>query len=305
MEVYLVFGGKTGWIGQIMVSMLKAKGKVVHIAESRLEDREACAREIDGCKATHVVNCAGLTGRPNVDWCEDHKQDVLRVNVMGTLSLLDLCETRGIHITNFATGCIYNYDATHTEGGKPFKEEDAPNYIGSYYSRTKAWVDGASDEYKHALTLRLRMPISDDLNPRSFITKISAYARVINSQNSVTVLTDLLPVAIAMMEAKVTGKYNFTNPGTVSHNECLEFYKKYVDNNFWWENFTEAEQSKILKAGRCNNYLDTTKLEETAAKLGFPHLPDAKTGVRDSMIRLKADADKRGEVIAPRKAPKA
>jgi hypothetical protein len=54
---------------------------------------------------------------------------------MGTLSLLDLCEvgldsiagptasldkastlqTRGIHITNFATGCIYNYDATHVE----------------------------------------------------------------------------------------------------------------------------------------------------------------------------------------------
>ena len=40
-------------------------------------------------------------------------------------------------------------------------------------------VDKLSPEFKHALTLRLRMPISDDLNPRNFITKISAYAHVV------------------------------------------------------------------------------------------------------------------------------
>ena len=55
-------------------------------------------------KPTHIVNCAGLTGRPNVDWCEDHKDEVIRVNVVGTLALLDAAETRGIHVTNFATG---------------------------------------------------------------------------------------------------------------------------------------------------------------------------------------------------------
>lgn len=27
-------------------------------------------------KPTHVLNAAGLTGRPNVDWCEDHKVGV-------------------------------------------------------------------------------------------------------------------------------------------------------------------------------------------------------------------------------------
>jgi hypothetical protein len=34
------------------------------------------------------------------------------------------------------------------------------------------------DTYKNVLILRVRMPISDDLNPRNFITKISRYARV-------------------------------------------------------------------------------------------------------------------------------
>ncbi len=41
------------------------------------------------------------TGRPNVDWCEDHKEEVLRTNVIGTMSLADLCQQKGIHVTNF------------------------------------------------------------------------------------------------------------------------------------------------------------------------------------------------------------
>ena len=50
------------------------------------------------------------------------------------------------------------------------------------------WVDKLAPVYAHALTLRLRMPISDDLNPRNFVTKITAYAHVIDVPNSVTVL---------------------------------------------------------------------------------------------------------------------
>ena len=37
----------------------------------------------------------------------------MRVNVVGTLSLADLCSVRGIHMTLFATGCIYEYDEAH------------------------------------------------------------------------------------------------------------------------------------------------------------------------------------------------
>ena len=102
----LVFGGHSGWIGQKMVSLLRARGCTVAVAESRLEHIQDVAAEVDRVRPSHVVNCAGLTGRPNVDWCEDHKQEVIRVNVVGTLGLLDACEARGIHCTNFATGCV-------------------------------------------------------------------------------------------------------------------------------------------------------------------------------------------------------
>jgi 3,5-epimerase/4-reductase len=103
-ERYLIFGGTTGWIGQKLVALLRGAGKDVVCAASRLDRPADVEAELDAVRPTRVLNAAGLTGRPNVDWCEDHKDEVIRVNVIGTLALLDACERRGIHVTNFATG---------------------------------------------------------------------------------------------------------------------------------------------------------------------------------------------------------
>ncbi len=55
------------------------------------------------------------------------------------LNLADVCFQRNIHLTTYATGCIFHYDKDFPEGsGKGFKEEDTPNFTGSYYSYTKA-----------------------------------------------------------------------------------------------------------------------------------------------------------------------
>ena len=99
------------------------------------------------------------------------------------------------------------------------------------------------------------MPLSDDLAPRNFITKITKYAKVVNVPNSMTVLHELLPISIKMTERGLKGVYNFTNPGAISHNEILTLYKQYIDPNFTWVNFSLEEQAKILKAGRSNNLL--------------------------------------------------
>ena len=64
--------------------------------------------------------------------------EVIRVNVLGMLNLADLCEQRQIHLTTYATGCIFHYDDDFPEGsGKGFTEDDKPNFFGSYYSKTK------------------------------------------------------------------------------------------------------------------------------------------------------------------------
>ena len=49
------------------------------------------------------------------------------------------------------------------------------------------------------------MPLSDDLSHRNFITKIVKYDRVVNVPNSMTVLTEMLPVSLIMAERKLTG----------------------------------------------------------------------------------------------------
>lgn len=37
---FLVYGGKTGWIGQQLIKLLQEKGEKVIAAESRMENRE-------------------------------------------------------------------------------------------------------------------------------------------------------------------------------------------------------------------------------------------------------------------------
>lgn len=55
-------------------------------------------------KPTHVINAAGVTGRPNVDWCETNKIETIRSNVIGCLTLADVCLQQGLHMTYFGTG---------------------------------------------------------------------------------------------------------------------------------------------------------------------------------------------------------
>jgi len=236
-------------------------GMECFLAESRIENRADVEAELDQIKPSHVLMSAGITGRPNIDWCEDHKPETIRVNVIGTLNVADLCMTKGIHCTIYATGCIFEYDEKHPMGsGIGFTEEDFPNFAKSFYSETKGYMEQMLKCYPNCLTLRVRMPISDDLIHRNFVTKIVKYERVVNIPNSMTVLTEMLPASLAMAQKGLTGVYNFTNPGVISHNEVLDLYTKYIDPTYTYSNFTVKEQAKVIKAGRSNNELDTTKL---------------------------------------------
>jgi len=109
-----------------------------------MQNREAVLAEIQRVKPTHILNCAGCTGRPNVDWCEDNKEETIRSNVIGTLNLADLAYLEKIHLTVFATGCIYTYDEKHPIGGPGYLETDKANFDGSFYSETKAHVEEVS-----------------------------------------------------------------------------------------------------------------------------------------------------------------
>lgn len=137
---FLIYG-KTGWIGGMLGKLCKEGGIVFEYGKGRLEDGKSLLEDIRRVRPSHVFNAAGVTGRPNVDWCESHKVETIRTNVVGTLTLADVCRDQGLLMVNFATGCIFEYDRGHPLGsGIGFKEEDKPNFIGSFYSKTKAMV---------------------------------------------------------------------------------------------------------------------------------------------------------------------
>ena len=129
------------------------------------------------------------------------------------------------------------------------------------------------------------MPISDDLHHRSLVTKITKYEKVVNIPNSMTVLTDMLPIAVELARNNYVGKYNFTNPGSISHNEILTMYRDYIDPKFQWKNFTLEEHNTVVVAKRSNNELDSTKLEKACKDLGLAVLPihDAMRGCFERM----------------------
>ncbi|EWZ30417.1 uncharacterized protein FOBCDRAFT_208796 [Fusarium oxysporum Fo47] len=251
---FLIWGGH-GWIAGLLKDLLHHQGKEVYTTTIRMEDRDDVAKALEVFKPTHVLNAAGCTGRPNVDWCEDNKAQT--------------------------------YDEGHPIGGPGFKETDAPNFDGSFYSMTKAHVEPILASFKNVLILRLRMPVSDDLNPRNFVTKISKYEFVVDIPNSNTILHDLLPASIILAENKDTGVYNFTNPGAISHNEVLGLFKEIVRPRFTWENFSIEDQTRVIKAGRSNCQLDTAKLVKKM--MGYGHeIPEVHEAYRQCFERMKA-----------------
>lgn len=130
------------------------------------------------------------------------------------------------------------------------------------------------------------MPVSDDLHPRNFVTKISKYDHVVDIPNSNTILTDLLPASILLAEHGDVGVYNFTNPGAISHNEVLALFRDIVRPSFTWKNFTLEEQAKVIKAGRSNCKLDTTKLVSKLQAYNY-EIPNIHEAYRNCFERMK------------------
>lgn len=58
-----------------------------------------------------MLNSAGVTGRPNVDWCDLHKPETIRANVVGTLNLAVSTQSVRQLSTNMTIGTV---TVTHT-----------------------------------------------------------------------------------------------------------------------------------------------------------------------------------------------
>jgi 3,5-epimerase/4-reductase len=275
MRVYLV--GHKGWIGQMIQKYCEKISIQVVTSDFRGESQEILS-DIQSQNVTHVFCCLGRThGEWNgktyttIDYLQNPEtlHQNINDNLYVPLRLSNFCERNNIHFTYLGTGCIYSY----SEEKNIFHEDDVPNFFGSNYSIVKGFTNLLMKDTQ-SLHLKIRMPITSENHPRNFITKITNYEKVCSIPNSMSVLDELIPLAVHMMKENVKGTFNLTNPGVICHNEILEMYRDLVNPSFVWKNFTMEEQDKILLSKRSNNHLDTTLLENIYDKLvqKYPYL---------------------------------
>jgi 3,5-epimerase/4-reductase len=289
----LLIYGSNGWIGSQFIELLNSKNISYIQGKSRTDNYDTLIKEIEDFKPTHIVSFIGRThgkisdkNYTTIDYLEQEGKlyENIRDNLYSPLLLAKISTDLNIHYTYLGTGCIFNYDNEHPYGIEQngFTENDKANFFGSSYSTVKGFTDSLMKLYdKNVLQLRIRMPITGSKNGRNFITKITNYEKICSIPNSMTVLPQLLPIALDMIQKNTVGTFNFTNPGLIAHNEILTMYKDIVDNSFTWTNFTIDEQNQILDSKRSNNFLDTSKLEN------LYKIDNIKDAVKKMLIEYK------------------
>ena len=272
----LLFGYK-GWIGTQIFDLLKSISEIeVITTDIRVDNYDEIDKFIFENKPDRIISVIGRTYGDNInsiDYLE--KKGNLRINIndnlYSPLNLALISKKHNIHLTYMGTGCIFNgYN-------KEYLENDEPDFYGSSYSIVKGFTDKIMKNFDNVLNVRIRMPITNDINcNRNFINKIINYKKICSMNNSMTVLPDLLPLLIDMIIKKEIGTINLVNPGYISHNEILDLYKENKNPDFTWENMTIKEQNQLLLSERSNNILNTEKLQNL-----YPDVKDIKTSIKD------------------------
>ena len=266
--------GTTGYIGQAFVKNFK-ENDVSYYAVSRkgmdytdyktmLYFLNANASGFDT-----LINCAGYVGKPNVDACEDHKEECIMGNVVLPQMLSQLCSELMIKFMHISSGCIYTgYD-------KEFTEEDPSNFCfnseieGSFYSGTKALAETLIDK-ENSYICRLRIPFDEYDNPRNYLSKLQNYDRLLNMKNSITHREDLVNACMHLIkESSPFGIYNVTNTGAVDTEQVCSLIRQHLNLNNDFDFFDSEEEFYKLgaKAPRSNCLLDNSKLLSMGVKM--------------------------------------
>jgi dTDP-4-dehydrorhamnose reductase len=248
------------------------------LSRADITDRDAVIHELRAHGAHAAINCAGKTGKPNVDWCDAHPLETQRANVVGPLVLAEGCAEVNAYLLHLGSGCIF-YGPSPSPGG--WREDDFANPT-SFYSRTKYAADLTLSRLPNVGIARLRMPIDARPGARNLITKLASYKQVIDVENSVTVVGDLVGVVRALVAKRATGVFHATNPGTMRHRDLLRMYREMVDPSHEYTLIGEGElvARGLAAHARSNCVLASPRL----AELGITMRP-VDVALRDAVGR--------------------
>lgn len=294
--------GATGYIGEAFAAELTRRGAVFRalsrreVDYTRFEPLLSLLREV---RPEFLVNCAGYTGKPNVDACESARADTLLGNALLPQTLAHACAAASIPWGHVSSGCIYTGAKVRNDEGRcriepnltepavhrlileerdrvqGFTELDPPNFSFrsppcSFYSGTKALGEEAIAGVGRSYVWRLRIPFDEFDSPRNYLSKVQRYARVYDNVNSISHRGDFARACLDCWYQRVPwGLYNVTNPGWVTTREVVALVRQHIapDRKFeFWES-DAAFYQVAAQAPRSNCVLDVSKLLQAGVKV--------------------------------------
>lgn len=262
----------SGWLGNRCAQSWPEAVLSDEIINS-IEDVESLLEEH---KPDVVLNAAGIVGKPNVDWCESHQLETTFGNTILPIYIAQACAKKNVYLLHMGTGCIF-YGESPEKGG--WKESDFANPT-AVYTRTKYAADLCLSTLPNVGIARIRMPIDEIPSPANLITKVASYKKVIDVENSVTVVPDMINAFYQLLEKRAQGIFHVVNPGTIKHREMIAMYEELVDKDHKNEWIAEKDlvDMGLAEKKRSNNFLRSDNLE----KLGIKMRP-IKEAIRDAM----------------------
>jgi len=247
------------------------------VSEEWIETPADTARILEKHKPGAVLNAAGIVGKPNVDWCDAHQWETIAGNTVLPLNIAKACQDAGVYLLHIGSGCIY-YGESPSPGG--WLESDFANPEPTY-TRAKYAADLTLSTMPNIGIARIRMPLDSRPSPKNIIDKLVSYPRIIDVENSLTVLDDMVEVFRALLDKKAEGIFHVTNPGSVRHKEIIELYREYVDPDLpekEWLDEEELVAKGLVKKKRSSNILQSKNLEKYGIKM-----KPAPEAVREAM----------------------
>ena len=227
-------------------------------------------------KPEFLINCAGYTGKPNVDACELHKAECLDGNAVLPGTIQNACEQHNVPWGHVSSGCIYT--GAH-EDGSGFTEEDPPNFCFrtdncSFYSGTKALGEECLSGAENTFVWRLRIPFDQFDSPRNYLTKVMRYDRLLEARNSVSQLEEFVAACVQCWQQRVPfGIYNVTNGGSITTSEVVDMIRKHgiVEKDFQFFEDEDQFMQVAAKTPRSNCVMDNSKLLATGILMKDVH----------------------------------
>ena len=303
----IILTGSTGYIGSAFIKFFKSNGIDYTTYKARYPlDKEEFETLLRDTQAHAVINCAGYTGKPNVDACEspDQQEECLMANAFLPAQLADACFWKHVKLAHVSSGCIY-FDKSCEKGDYPSSEIDhlSPSNFNfetgyrSYYSGSKALGEKLLKECRefargNIKICRLRVPFNGEYSDRNYLVKLLKYKTLLNCTNSLSNIEEFVRETfntirpIHYLEESEIVKdniFNLTQPGFVNTKQVIELLGRYdlVDPSTITYFDTYDHFLENVKAPRSNCVLKSNSVTEMT-----PVLESIENSIKDLKFNI-------------------